>query len=87
MLLTKSAVVVIAALTLTACSSQYAALSNTAKPTAGYQEKLLNQQSASSAQNQTQGKNQQDNAAASNARYALTYQGTSSDSKACITEF
>ncbi len=87
MLLTKRAVVIIAALTLTACSSQYAALSNTAKPAAGYQERLLNQQSPSNAQNQTHGQHQQDNAAAPNARYALTYQGTTSDSKARITEF
>jgi hypothetical protein len=87
MLLTKSAVGIIAALTLTACSSQYVALSNTAKPAAGYQEKLLSQQSPSTAQNQTYGKNQQDNAAAPNARYALIYHGTTSDSKARITEF
>jgi hypothetical protein len=87
MLLTKSAAVIIAALTLTACSSQYAALTNAAKPAAGYQEKLLSQQSPSTAQNQTYGKNQQDNAAAPNARYALIYHGTTSDSKARITEF
>ena len=86
-MLTKSAAVIIAALTLPACSSQYVALSNTAKPAAGYQEKLLSQQSPSTPQNQTYGKNQQDNAAVPNARYALTYQGTTSDSKARITEF
>ena len=70
----KGALLVLILLTLTACASQYAPLTNTSKYASGYQEQLLNAQSSNeNLPNQ--------------ARYLLTYQGTTSDNKERITAF
>ena len=70
----KGALLVLILLTLTACASQYTPLTNTSKYASGYQEQLLNAQSRNeNLPNQ--------------ARYLLTYQGTTSDTKELITGY
>ena len=74
----KKGLMLLIVLSLTACASQYMPLTSTSIHASGYQELLLNEHPP-----QTQTKNNQPRLA----RYLLTYQGTTSDTKAHITGY
>ena len=76
--MSKNIVVVLILLILTACASQYVPLTSSSKHASGYQDLLLNEPTP-----QAQTKNNHPRPA----RYLLTYQGTTSDTKERITGY